>query len=182
MLGAADSKRERAMGLFDFLSGTKRPGEGVPVKPVAELKATLLAVNRETAPWRVREAAPQEGCDLIVEWKIVDAQWYGIFNKSKLESVFVIFLKFDPERAEVRALDKEYTVSWTAGVPTMGEVSAFRGQKAELSFGIGYGFSEKGKFGEVYNYRFSTAEMKQPVKDAVTAAGWTYKGVVFGKL
>jgi len=170
------------MGILDFLSGTKRPGEGTPVKPAAELKAALLALNRETAPWHVREATPGEGCDLIVEWKIVDANWYGIFDKQKLESVFKIFLKFDAEHGEVRALDKEYTVNWKAGVPTLGEVSAFRGQKTEVSFGIGYGFIEKGKFGEVYNYRFSTTEMKTPVKQAVTAASWTYKGVVFGKL
>jgi hypothetical protein len=170
------------VGILDFLTVTKRPGEGTPIKQAADVKAALLALNRDTAPWHVREAIPEEGCDLVVEWKIVDAQWFGIFSKSKLESVFKILLKFDGEHNEVRALDKEYTVSWSGGVPTLSGASSFRGQKTEVSIGIGYGFTEKGTLGQVYNYRFSTGEMKKPVKETVTAAGWGYKGIVFGKL
>jgi len=59
---------------------------------------------------------------------------------------------------------------------------AFRGQKVEMSFGSAYGFSEKGKVGEIYNYRFSTGEMKKPIQGAITSAGWSYRGVAFGKL
>ncbi len=36
--------------------------------------------------------------------------------------------------------------------------------------------------GQVYNYRFDTREIKQPIQDAVTSCRWTYKGVAFGKL
>lgn len=36
--------------------------------------------------------------------------------------------------------------------------------------------------GRVYNYRFSTGELKQPIQDAVTSSGWTYRGIAFGKL
>jgi len=113
----------------------------------------------------------------------VDAQWYQIFAKAGLTKVFRIYLKLDPEKHEVRALDREYTVSWTAGIPKLSlDASYFRGQKQTIEFGKGYAFTEKLAFGEVYNYRLDTREIKKPIQDAVTSCGWTYKGVAFGKL
>ena len=171
------------MGILDLLTGTKRPAAGTPVKLPTELKTALLALNRETAPWHIREAQPNEKCDLVVEWRIVDAKWYEIFGKAGLKSVFKIFMKLDSEKNEVRAVDQEWTVEWHAGVPSLSVVAeAFRGQKTEISFGTAYGFTEKGKLGEIYNYKFSTGEMKKPVQDVITGSGWTYKGVTFGKL
>ena len=55
------------MGLFDALTGTKKPKSGTPVKPQADVKAALLAVNRDSAPFQLREATPDEKCDLVVE-------------------------------------------------------------------------------------------------------------------
>lgn len=171
------------MGIFDMLSGTKRPKDGTSIKPAAEVRAALLALNRDTAPWQVREADPAEECDLVVEWKIVDKAWQGIFCKSKVRSVFKILLKFDSASSEVRALDKEWVVEWNAGIPILSaQAGGFRGQMNETTYNIGFGFTETSPWGEVIKYRFSSGEMKKPVKEAVTAAGWTYKGVVFGKL
>lgn len=171
------------MGLFDALTGTKKPKSGTPVKPQAEVQAALLAVNRDTAPFQVRAATPDEKCDLVVEWRIVDAKWYEIFAKAGLKSVFKIFLKFDDAKKEVRAVDQEWTVEWRAGVPSLSiAASAFRGQKTEISFGQAYGFTENLSVGQIYKYYFKTAEMKTPVQDAITGAGWTYRAVAFGKL
>ena len=88
-----------------------------------------------------------------------------------------------PRQNEVRAVDQEWSVEWRAGIPSLSVAAeAFRGQKAEMSFGTAYGFTEKGTIGEIYNYRFSTGEMKKPIQDAITGAGWSYRGVTFGKL
>jgi hypothetical protein len=171
------------MGLFDALTGTRTPKSGTPVKTQAEVKAAILADNRDSAPFHVREAKPEEKCDLVVEWRIVDAKWYEIFAKAGLKSVFKIFLKFDDTKKEVRAVDQEWTVEWRAGIPSLSiAASAFRGQKAEISFGTAYAFTEKGTYGQVYNFKFNTAEMKTPVQDAITGSGWTYRAVTFGKL
>jgi hypothetical protein len=51
-----------------------------------------------------------------------------------------------------------------------------------VEFGKAVGFTEKLEGGEIYSYRFDTREIKKPIQDAVTACGWTYKGVAFGKL
>ena len=170
------------MKLFDWLTGTKRPAVGVPAKTPAKVRADLLAVNRPTAPFIVRDGAP-DNVDLVAEWRIVDATWYEIFAKAGLEKVFKVLMKLDEQAREVRAVDQEWSVEWRAGVPVLSlAATAFRGQTREFSFGMAFAFTEHGSFGEVYRYRFSTAEIKTPLQDAVTKAGWTWRGVSFGKL
>ncbi len=170
------------MGLFDFLSGTKRPAAGTPTCSAQELRDKLLGLNRPTAPYQLLDGSGEK-VDLIAEWKIVDARWYEIFAKAGISKVFRIYLKLDPEKHEVRAVDREYEVAWRAGVPQLSlAASAFRGQKQSVEFGKAYAFTETLAPGQVYNYHFDTREIKKPIQDAVTGCGWTYKGVAFGKL
>lgn len=167
------------MGLFGF---GKKANKNTPVLPVEEVRQRLLALNRETAPYQIRDGSA-EGVDLIAEWKIVDARWYEIFAKASLTKVFRIYMKFDEARHEVRAKDEEYTVEWRAGVPSLSlAASKFSGQKTSIEFGTAYAFTEELKPGQVYNYRFNTNEIKKPIQEAVTACGWNYKGVAFGRL
>ena len=171
------------MGLFDWLTGTKSAPAGVAKQSAPELRRRLLAVNRETAPFVVRDGAP-EGVDLVAEWKIVDARWYEIFAKAGLERSFKVLMKFDEPKGEVRAVDQEWSVEWRAGVPSLSlAASAFRGQSAEISFGTAYAFREEdATFGKVYDYRFNTRELKAPLIEAAQGAGWGWRGVAFGKL
>ena len=170
------------MGLFDWLTGTKAAPAGVERQPVSELRTRLLAVNRDTAPFTVRDGAP-EGVDLVAEWKIVDASWYEIFAKAGLEKVFKVLMKFDEANGEVRAVDQEWEVEWRAGVPSLSlAASGFRGQKKEISFGTAYAFREDLSYGQVYEYRFNTKELKNPLIEAAQQAGWGWRGVAFGKL
>ncbi len=170
------------MGLFDIFTGTKRPKPGVAVATPSELKEALLAVNRPTAPFSIG-LSDDGSCDLVAEWKIVDAKWYEIFAKAGLEKSFKIKMRLDEQAKEVRNIDEEFTVEWRAGVPKLSlMVSGFRGQKSEISFGTAYAFTEQFKPGQVYNYRFNSSELKDPLRDAVLASGWTWKSVAFGKL
>lgn len=167
------------MGLFGF---GKKADKNTPVLPVEEVRRRLLALNRETAPYQIRDGSAED-VDLIAEWKIVDARWYEIFAKANLTKVFRIYMKFDEDRHQVRAKDEEYTVEWRAGVPSLSfAASKFSGQKTSIEFGTAYAFTEELKPGQVYKYRFNTNEIKKPIQEAVTACGWTYKGVAFGKL
>jgi hypothetical protein len=170
------------MSLLDKLTSTKRPSAGTVALSPADLLNKLFALNRPTAPYRLMDGK-DEGVDLIAEWKIVDAQWFEVFAKAGLSKVFRIYMKFDPQKHEVRAMDREYTVSWSAGIPKLSiAVSSFKGQSQSIEFGKAYAFTEKLEAGEVYNYRFDTREIKKPIQDAVTSSGWTYKGIAFGKL
>jgi hypothetical protein len=83
----------------------------------------------------------------------------------------------------VRGKDEEFTVAWRAGVPSLSiSATKFQGQMTSVEFGAAYAFTEELKPGEVYNYRFSTNEIKKPIQEVVAACGWGYKGVAFGKL
>lgn len=164
------------MGFFDFFTSTRKPASGVPVLPAHAVREKLLAVNRPTAPFQIVDGS-SDGVDLVAEWKVVDAQWYEIFAKAGLEKTFRVLMQLDAQKKEVRALDKELEVEWVAGIPRLSaSVTAFRGQKQEVSFGTAYAFTENGP-GQVYNYRFSTKELKTPLQEAVTSSGWTYRGV-----
>ncbi|MEA2977176.1 MAG: hypothetical protein QOF19_2696 [Alphaproteobacteria bacterium] len=170
------------MGLFDWITGTKRPAAGVMPKSPDEVRAALLAVNRPTAPFIIRDGAPEK-VDLVAEWRIVDAKWHEIFANAGLKKSFKVLMRLDRQKQEVRAVDQEWSVEWRAGVPHLSlAAAAFRGQTKEISFGEAYAFTETGGHGQVYRYKFSTGEIKPPLQDAVTGAGWTWRGVAFGKL
>lgn len=166
--------------MFDFLTSTRRPAADAKVLPAAEVLKRITALNQKDEPWRVIDGAP-DGVDLIVEWKIVDARWYELFAKAGLTKVFRIFLKLDDTRKHVRAQDREYEVSWRAGVPTMSAAAkGFRGQKWSVEYEKSYGITEDLSIGEQYKYLFKTSEIKKPVQDVVVGCGWVYKGIVWG--
>src|SRR5512134_4023391 len=122
------------MGLFDWLTVTKKPPAGVVARTPAEVHAAILAVNRPTAPFVVRDGAPEK-VDLVAEWRIVDAAWYEIFAKAGLTKVFKVLMRLDPEKREVRAVDQEWSVEWRAGIPALSlSAEAFRGQKVAIEF------------------------------------------------
>ena len=127
------------MGMYDWLTGTKRPAAGVAPKSATEVRSALLAVSRPTAPFVVRDGAPEQ-VDLVAEWRIVDASWYEIFAKAGLKKVFEILMRLDPQKHEVRAVDQEWSVEWRAGIPQMSlAVSTLRGQQTSIEFGKAYG-------------------------------------------
>lgn len=160
----------------------KKADKNVPALSAQEVKDRILALNRESAPYRIMDGAP-ENVDLIAEWKIVDAKWYEIFAKANLTKIFRIYMKLDPAKHELRAKDQEYTLEWRAGVPSLSIAkSQFQGQMTSVEFGSAYAFTEELAPGQVYKYRFNTNELKKPIQEAVAACGWDYKGVAFGKL
>lgn len=161
----------------------------------------LLALNQADAPFQVADGAP-EGADLIAEWKLVDAKWRDLAMGAGVKRVFRIFLKLHPERRAVRAVDREYTVTWSAGVPVLeplqpgasAEAEFFRGQKCEKGFEVAYRSEDVIAWllnllrlrwvppQPIYAYQFDTGKIKGPLKETVERLGWTYEPVAFGKL
>lgn len=174
------------MGFLDKLRGVKRPEENVTAVSRAELEQRLLGLNHEQVPFVVGPG-PGDAGDLQAEWRIVDASWYEIFAKAGLEKSHKIHLGIDDGKHEVRALEEAWEVEWRAGVPNM-RLSMQKQQGRTLgskSFGRGYAFKGVNplSFGEVYDYRFDVSEMKDPIVDTITNAGWSYMPVMTkGKL
>ena len=163
---------------LDKLTNTRRPAAGVPVRSAAEVREALLSINRQSAPFAIRDGG-EDGVSLVAEWKILDANWREVFSSAGLKDVFRILLELHPQSREVRALDVRYTLSWQAGIPTLSlSAAGSRGQQWSWSAGTGHTFTEELGAGRAYSYRFRTGEIRQPVQEAVLAAGWTYRGVL----
>ena len=170
------------MGVFSWLTGSRAAPAGVAREPAAALRERLLGLNRDTAPWAVRDGK-REGVDLVAEWKIVDAEWREVFAKAGVQRVFKVLMKFDAAKGEVRAVDQSWEVEWRAGVPELtATAEGFRGQSWEKSFETVYAFREDLSWGEVYSYKFDTDEIKKPLVAATQKAGWGWRGVAFSKL
>jgi hypothetical protein len=160
------------------LTGNHPAKPGVAAVSRAELREALLGLSRDTAPWKVRDGFP-EGTDLIVEWKIVDAKWSGTFSKAGMQKTFKIYLLLDEAKNTVHSLDEEWEIAWHAGIAELTVAASYkRGQMIESSWSNEVAFTEIVRPGVVYEYRFSTAEMKDPVIEAITGRGWSTEGAL----
>ena len=170
------------MRFLDYLSSTRRPTPETPVLGGAAVRERILSLNRPTAPYQVRHGAV-EHVDLVAEWKVLDESWSEIFSKAGMRRAFSIHMRLDEGRHNVRAIDYMRELSWEVGVRRARiQASWYRGQISETSFGRGYVFTENLSPTVAYDYRFQSAEIKSLLQEAVTSAGWTYKGIMFGRV
>ncbi|GAB3281973.1 hypothetical protein [Parasphingorhabdus pacifica] len=169
------------MGMFDWFTGTTRPERGVVAQSPGAVHAALLAANREDAPFVIRDGTP-EGVDLVAEWRIVDFAWYDFFVRARVQKANQTLMRLDLEKNEVRALDQEWSVVWHNGVPELSPVREYgRGQINKSSRRITFGRNSEGKMVTESDQSFPTGEFKPVLREVVTSAGWTWRGVVFGK-
>ncbi|MFJ4779073.1 hypothetical protein [Streptomyces sp. NPDC088762] len=158
------------MGIFDKLTGTRRPVGGVRPLPAAEVRAALLALDGPDAPFVLRDGTPKEAADLVAVWRIPPGPWHPRRGQTRLRLV--------PAAREVRTLDEK----WEALEP--GEVS-FNGTGLAYSRGPLTTVSkqwtlERGPDGRrrlQETSAFSSARVTSPLRDTVLAAGWTWRGV-----
>lgn len=116
------------MGLFDKLTGTKRPVDGVAPRSAAEVHAAVLGLNRPDVPYVIRDGR-EEGADLVAEWRILDPAWRTFFVGTQVSRVFQVRMRLVPEKNEVRSLDQQYEVTWvgdTRGWPSRPRPSVAR--------------------------------------------------------
>lgn len=168
------------MGLFDFFTGTKRPAAGVVPVPAEAVYAALLSVNSPDRPFVIRDGRA-EGVDLIAEWKIADARWFGYFGKTTKTNRTL--MRLDASKNEVRALDEEFLVTWAGQTPQVTVGKRYeRGQINKKSYSATFSRDENGKLVKESQGSFSSAELKEPLREVVTGIGWTWRGVTFGSL
>ena len=71
------------MGLFDKLTGTKHPDDGVVPRSAEEVRTALLGVNRPDVPYVIRDGAAEDS-DLVAEWPMAEPAWQPLFVESQL--------------------------------------------------------------------------------------------------
>ncbi|GAA2479711.1 hypothetical protein GCM10010406_14900 [Streptomyces thermolineatus] len=169
------------MGLFDKLTGTKHPADGVAPRSAAEVHAALLGLNRPDVPYAVRDGR-EEGADLVAEWRILEPAWQTFFSREQVSRVWQVRMRLVPEKHEVRSLDQQYEVTWVNGIASLSVSSEVqRGQVRTVSTRrvIGGGGDDPGS---TETFSFDSADLKNPLQETVLGMGWTWRGVVFGKL
>ncbi|MEW2291950.1 hypothetical protein ABZ719_04450 [Streptomyces sp. NPDC006743] len=152
------------MGFFDLFTGTRHPVADVAPLSAQEARVALLGLNGPDVPFRVRNAAPGEKADLVAECEV---RRVGVRLRTRMRLV--------PETREVRVLEERWE-NRSAGQPSRqygrGPTTAVYRQW-ETRQGPG------GRPHRVESFRFDTREMSEPLQDAVLAAGWTWRGVLF---
>jgi|SRR5262252_665301 len=176
---------EVAMRLLDFLIGTKETAAAIPAERSTDVREALLALNRPALPFIVRDGSPEK-VDLVAEWQIGDAIWCEMFAREGLDKTFKILMRLDADKHEVRAVEERWSVEWRAGVPRLSLLPGmFRWRKTEIPIPLTkYGTFDwfEDTFLAPPRFAFTENGVKSPLREAVTAAGWTWRDVALGSL
>ncbi|MFJ4204391.1 hypothetical protein ACIP2Y_32835 [Streptomyces sviceus] len=170
------------MGLFDKLTGTQRPADGITPTSPREVHTALLGLNRPDLPYVIRDGAPEDA-DLVAEWRLAEPTWQTFFVQSQLSRAIRIRMRLDHEDHEVRALEEGWEIS-RVGSPATLEISAqyTRGPSRTVSIHRSIQRADDDGLAATETFRFDSSDLVNPLRDTVLKSGWTWRGVVFGRL
>ncbi len=127
----------------------------------------------------MRNARPEEKADLVAEWRVLEPAWRNFFLTSRLDRTLKIRLRLVADKREVRALDEQLEVSWIGDTPRIvASAEASRGQVTTVSKRWTVEKGPDGRRGLTESFSFDTSELKEPLREAVLGAGWTWRGVL----
>lgn len=166
----------KALGFREYLGGKKAKPWAIPRE---ELLKRLLELNSEKLPFIIRRGN-KENCDLVVEWKLADAKWYGIFSKHGLTKWYKAYILLDDERKTARYLEETGTIEWVYGAEGLKPVikreqAFFRGRILfAKEYEVAFGITEEKKLGKIYEYMFDPSYPRSIIKKTVEEAGWEF--------
>lgn len=159
-------------------AGTYRAKSSPPVT-VTELAARLEAINSLDVPFRI-ERGPQTN-QFFATWRYADAKWIDLARARGMNRTIRIRMILDERNGTVRATDYAASFDWSAGrgganlewKSSLGIV--FFQSEHQRVFGLQ--LDEQGRFKPElsYAYTFNLNEMKSPLVEAVTRAGWNWR-------
>jgi hypothetical protein len=145
---------------------------------------------------RVREAAEgtpyvvtetDKGFDVTLD--IVDAQWFGLFNKAGLKKVYSHEVRLIGAGA-FSITDESRTIEWVAGSPRIAASAEItKGRLIEFGSEKVWAFDEDGNFDKQVDYRFNSEEGRRLIEGVARGLGlkqrrgWEEKlGIFFAAL
>lgn len=158
------------LGLFNRLL-VVGPQTGVAPVSGTELLHAILGLNDERRPWGYRPVPEDARVDLVAEWKIADAGWWGAFNKNGFSRSYRAFVALNEKKHELRISEESSTVSWSMGAQgitpcVQWQGSFFKGVFLfERTREIAYGIKDELplNIGEIYDYDFDPWRVKAPL-------------------
>ncbi|MEU3922222.1 hypothetical protein [Streptomyces sp. NPDC029004] len=170
------------MGFFDMLSGTKRPEDGVAPRSAEELRTALLSLNRPDVPYIISDGAAHDA-DLVAEWRIAEPAWQTFFIGSQLTHALRIRMRLVEDVPEVRAVEEQWEVTRVGNPPqlqTSAEYARGAGRTVSRRWTLQRG--ENGRLEATETFSFDSAQLTNPLRNAALESGWTWRGVIFGRL
>ncbi|MFE7748538.1 hypothetical protein [Streptomyces sp. NPDC057428] len=170
------------MGFFDMLTGTKRPEDGVVPRPAEELRTALLGLNGPDVPYIINDGAAH-GADLVAEWRLAEPAWQTFFIGSRLTHAIRIRMRLAEDVPEVRAVEEQWEVTRVGNPPRL-QASAEYGRGAGRTVSRRWSLQrgENGRLEALETFSFDSAQLTGPLRNTAVEAGWTWRGVIFGKL
>ena len=156
---------------------------GVSAVASPDLASRLEAINALDVPFHLeRGERPNE---FFATWRYADAKWVDHARAHGLRRTFRIRLTLDEAARTVRATDYTASYDWSGGPDgariewqaTLGLVF-FQTEQRRV---FGLQLDEHGRFKPElsYSYKFNLAEMKTPLIEAVTRAGWNWRPTIW---
>ena len=147
------------------------------------LREKLLELGSASQLFTIR---PGEDCDLYLEYKIVDAKYYGVASKETVKKQYAakLWLVEQERTVKYREIIQEQTGS--VGVlpaPKLSfEKSVFKGKvlfkrEKEVAFGFKKP-ADPSSFGKAYEYDFDISKIRGPVKQLVEENGWKFEQII----
>jgi hypothetical protein len=171
------------MGLLDKLTGTRHPAEGVAPVTAETVRRALLSLNTGDVPYVIREGEGTDDADLVAEWRLADPAWQNFFVQSQLTRALRIRMRLVQEGHEVRAVEEQWEVTRVGNPPRLKATAQYsRGQDRTVTR---YWTIERGDSGGLRAteaFRFDGADLRNPLRNAVLDSGWTWRGLLLGKL
>ncbi|MFJ9885189.1 hypothetical protein ACIQRW_04935 [Streptomyces sp. NPDC091287] len=170
------------MGFLDMLTGTKRPEAGVAPRPAEELRTALLGLNGPDVPYIIGDGAAH-GADLVAEWRIAEPAWQNFFVQSQLTHAIRIRMRLAEDVPEVRAVEESWEVTRVGNPPrfqTSAEYTRGGGRTVSRRYTLQRG--ESGRLKTTESFSFDSAQLTDPLRNTTLKSGWTWRGVIFGKL
>ncbi|OKJ17648.1 hypothetical protein AMK21_25460 [Streptomyces sp. CB00316] len=170
------------MGFFDRLTGTRHPEAGVAPRPAEELRTALLGLNRPDAPYIISDGAAY-GADLVAEWRIAEPAWQTFFIESQLTHATRIRMRLAEDVPEVRAVEESWEVTRVGNPPRL-RISAEYGRGGGRTVSRRYTLQrgENGRVEAAESFSFDSAQLTGPLRNTTLKSGWTWRGVIFGRL
>lgn len=164
-------------------AGTSPAKPGVAPLDAGEVGQRLESINALDVPFQIeRGAQPNE---FFATWRYADAKWIDLHRARGMKRTLRIRLVLDEATRTVRTTDYAASFDWSAGCGganlewKTGFGIVFFQTEHQRVFGVQ--LDEQGRFKPElsYAYTFNLQEMKSPLIEAVTRAGWHWRPTVW---
>lgn len=146
------------------------PAAGVVPLDEEVLRDELLAINGLRVPVSVR----RKGRKLILGWRYLDAEVWGLLSKQQLRRTYELHVKLDGAKKQAILTDVRKNLRLGAGPDAVRFGFGFvRGYLVEVETGQGWNLNRDLSVDEAYEFKFNPQEIKGPVLDTIVRSGWT---------